>query len=224
MPTLTVQLQNSGALGPGLHQRLVAFDRAVRAAQQAAAIEATRASRAKVKRVRDLAPARAKRYHGLADAIRWAPLKDGGVGLASEELSQKFPPWLVQEIGTDQRAVQRIAGRPNPTGRPTAGASYVKTVKPQHGRRISNYYVFVTGGGLYSKPRQGAHGEALVPRSLAKNAPVRFDSATRRAAAGIVIQKEIEGQHFIRDGGRDGFREYRTSVLAAARAQLRKSR
>lgn len=227
MPKLKASLVDmTGALGggPGLLQtRLKTFQASVLAAQREAARSATGASRANVRRVRDLAPPRANRYHGLKDAIRWHATPDGGVALAVRELTAKFPPWLVQEIGTGQRAIQKVAGRPNPQGRPTKGAAYVKTVRSQRGRRISPGLVFATSGGEYSPPNYvNRHNQQLYLRSQVKNAPVRFNPKTRRSAAGITISREIKGQHFIQKGGEEGFREYRQSVLAAARSQLRK--
>jgi len=224
MPTLTATLVDRGSLGGrngDFASRIRNFEAAVRSAQQSAALVATKTSRSKVKRVRPLAPTRAGRYHGLRDAIRWAPVQ-GGVGLAKQELDQKFPVWLVQEIGTGQRATQRVAGRPNPSGRPAKNATYIKTVKPQAGRPISSAFVFATKGGTYS-PAGAARGQQLYLRSQVKGAPV-YNSQTRRTAPRIVISKEIEGQHFVRDGGRAGSREYRRTVLAAARTQLRKKR
>lgn len=231
MPKLSLSVTDrTGALGGHggiLQAKVDAFIRAARAARQPAAAQATSTSRQIVANRRDArpaAPARAGRYSGLANAIAWKPIKnEDGVGLDLRQLNQKFPPWLVQEIGTGQRATQKVAGRPNPQGRPTKGASYVKTVKPQTGRRISPGLVFASRGGQYSPPGAAA-GQQLYLRSMVKGAPVRFDRSTRRSEPGVVISREIEGKHFIRDGGEAGFREYRASVLAAARSQLRKRR
>jgi len=226
---LDVKVTDRGSLGGkpgyGLDRRLSQFIAEVNGARYRAARVATDVSRANVRRSRPLAPPRAGRYHGLKDAIRWRPIgaePSAGVGLALQELNQKFPPWLVQEIGTGQRAVQHVGGSPNPVGRPTKGAAYVKTVKSQIGRRISPGLVFAAGG-RYVPPGSGRN-QQLFLRSQVKGAPVRFDRATRRSQPAIRISKEIRGQHFIKKGGQAGFREYRESVLAAARSQLKKRR
>lgn len=223
MPTLTAKLIDRGSLGGrngDLRSRLRAFETALHAAQLSSAAVATRTSQSRVKRVRPLAPARANRYHGLKEAIRWGRTRDGGVAIDKNQLDQKFKPWLVQEIGTGQRAVQHVGGKPNPQGRPAKGATYIKTVKSQRGRRISTGLVFATKGGTYSPPG-ASRGQQLILRSQARGVP-SFQS--RRDIPAIVISREIKGQHFVRDGAREGFREYRTSALAAARTQLKKKR
>jgi hypothetical protein len=228
---LRVRAGYSGVLEPvAINQRLGELLDAVDRARVTGAQTATQVSRSKIKRVRELSPPRQNRYHGLKDAVKWQPPSNSetAVALNLAHLNKNFPPWLVQEIGTGQRAVQRAGGRPNPIGRPSASARQIRTVKSQKGRRISNAFVFASGG-KYSAPRRGVNTDALVPRNLlpipaVTGAPLRFDPSTRRAAAGIRISKEIEGQHFVRDGAKEGFREYRRTILAAARTQLRKPR
>ena len=155
--------------------------------------------------------------------MEWQP-NGFGVALNIQKLNTDFPPWLVQEIGTNQRAIQGEAsatGNATPVGRPAKNATYVKTVRSQVGRPIKGFLVWATRGGQYTPPG-AATGQQLYLRSQVKGAPVRFDTSTNRYAANIKIGKEIEGQHFLRDGGQAGFREYRSSVLAAARTQMRK--
>lgn len=219
MPKLKATMVDRTGFG-GLDAKIAAFLKDVKAAQVSAAATATKTSRAKVKRVRPLAPARPNRYHGLKDAIQWGRTRDGGVALDRKQLDADFKPWLVQEIGTGQRAVVHFGGSPNPVGRPKKGAAYVKTVKSQVGRRISPGLVFADPAGKFVKPGRGS-GQQLYLRSQIKNAPIY---GSRRSPASIRINKEIEGQHFVRDGAKEGFREYRTSVLAAARTQLKKKR
>lgn len=218
MPSLKVTVTNSNALGSGLESRIKAFQSAVNSASGSAARIATSTSQAKVKRVRDLAPPRRNRYHGLRESIKWGRTRDGGVALDKKKIDQDFKPWLVQEIGTGERATQRVAGQPNPKGRPKKNATYIKTVKAQRGRRISTAFVFAGRGGDYSPPGAG-RGEQLYLRSQIQNLP-----PGRRPRRGILITKEIKGQHFIRDGGKAGSREYRRTVLAAARSQFKKKR
>jgi hypothetical protein len=146
------------------------------------------------------------------------------VGLDLPKLAADFPPWLVQEIGTGQRAIQSEAtaqGAGNPVGRPRKNAEYVKSVPSQIGRRISGHLVWATKGGQYTAPG-ATSGQQLWLRSQVTGAPVRYDAKAKRYERRMEIHREIPGQHFLRDGGRAGFREYRTSVLAAARTQLRK--
>lgn len=219
---MNVAVKNGDPLGAALQSRLRSFESSVLTASKASAAIATATSQGAVKAIRPGAPPRANRYSGLRDALRWRPIGDGDiVGLALTELNQKFPVWLVQEIGTGERAVQHVAGKPNPSGRPAKDATYIKTVRSQRGRRISGALVFADRGGNFSPPG-AAHGQQLHLRSQVKGAPVRFDRTTNRRAANIVIEREIKGQHFVKKGGQAGFREYRESVLAAARTQLKK--
>lgn len=221
---LNVSVTDRGALGPQLQTRVRALLDAERSARLQAAQTATTTSRRNVKRIRDLAPPRKGRYHGLQDALQWQATKGGMVQLDMNRLNTNFKPWLVQEIGTGQSATEKLADKPNPIGRPAKGATYVKTVKSQLGRRISPGLVFASRGGHFQRPSAALRnsGQQLYLRRQVTGAPARFDRATRRSEPGIRISKEIKGQHFVQKGGREGFREYRNSVLAAARSQLRK--
>lgn len=229
MPTLKVKVKSNGALGDlsfgELDERLSAFVAQVDFARYAAARRATQVSQSSFHRTRDLAPARPGR-HGtgqMTSFIRWRPIgKESSVGLALQELNRRAPHWIIQEIGTGERAVQRVGTSPNPVGRPRGNATYIKTVKSQVGRRISPGLVWATKGGAYSPPGS-ARGENLRWRSQVSGAPVHFDPKTNRRATALRIRNEIKGQHFVQKGGQSGFREYRETVLAAARSQLRKS-
>lgn len=226
--TIDVSILDRGALGGvpgrGLDARLKVFIDGVHQAQRRAADTATRISRSQVTKVRPPAPARKGRYQGLRNAIQWRRTREGdGVGLALADLEAKFPVWEVQEIGTGQKAIRYVGGKPNPRGRPTAGARYVRSVRSQLGRGISNNFVFASGG-RYSSPVSSRSNQQLFLRSEISDAPVRFDPRTGRSAPNIRIGREIPGMHFIKRGGEAGFREYETNVLAAARSQLRKRR
>lgn len=225
MLKLTASVTDRGALGSGLRTRLTLLQRAEQAARAQGAATATSVSRASIHRLRPAPPPRHGRYSGLAGAVEWKP-NSFGVELDLAKLNTDFPPWLVQEIGTGERAIQGQAnatGNAIPVGRPRSGATYVKTVRSQVGRPIKGFLVWATRGGQYTPPG-AATGQQLYLRSQVKGAPVRFDTSTNRYAANIRIGKEIKGQHFLRDGGQAGFREYRSSVLAAARTQLGKKR
>lgn len=225
--SLTVRIRdNSGALGGkggrwSLDSRLKTLVKKVEEAATPAAQTAQNTSRSSIRRVRPLAPPRRGRYHGLAKAIEWNS-RDGEVRLNTSKLDTEFPPWRVQEIGTGKRAVER-SGKFDQRGRPSK--TMIKTVKSQKGRRISSGLVWATKDGKYAPPRRGVGGQQLHLRRLV----AKTDSETpvhnrNRAATGIVIEKEIEGQHFIQKGSTQGFQEYKKNVLAAARSQMRKKR
>jgi hypothetical protein len=216
---MTVKVTDRGSLN--FDDRIRHFVAQDKSAKRAAAEMATRTSKNSFKRVRDVAPVRASR-HGrgqMINNIKWAVRQDGSVGLRKQELDKAAPHWIIQEIGTNSRATLKVANKPRPVGRPAKGAQYVKTVKSQKGRRISSGLVFASRGGQFSAPGS-ATGQQLYLRSQVQGVP-----ATRmRSQAAIVIRKEIKGQHFIKKGGEAGFREYRESVLAAARQQFKKGR
>lgn len=227
MPQLKVRLRDSGALGgPALDKRLAQFVAQVDFARYSAARTATTVSQRSFRRKRYEAPPRAKREgHGqMRTSIRWRPIgKGASVGLALQELNNAAPHWIIQEIGTGKRAVQHAGTSPNPSGRPRKGATYIKTIPSQVGRSISPGLVWATKGGKYSPPIRARGNQNLYWRSQVHGAPVYFDPSTNRTAPGLRISREIKGQHFIQKGGQAGFREYRKTVLAAARSQLRKS-
>lgn len=220
---LTLSMTDRGTLDAKLDAKIDAFLTKVSNAETEAAKKATQVSKSSFRRVRELAPPRSGRSGKgqLVNSISWARRSDGTVGLKQAELNAKAPHWIIQEIGTGQRAITRVAGTPRPTGRPTKGAQYVKTVKSQRGRRISPGLVFASRGGQYSPPG-AAHNQQLYARMMVRGAPIRT-ARSRLSAPGIRISKEIRGQHFIKKGGQAGFREYRESVLAAARQQFKKS-
>lgn len=225
--TMSATATDRGALTRGFDARLAVFLHEVQNARRSAAQVATTTSRQAIGRTRPFAPPRRGRNHeSIERVLRWGLVgrgnTDAGVGLNFTELNKRSEHWIIQEIGTGQRATIKVADKPNPRGRPTAGATYVRTVKSQVGRRISSGLVFATGpAGNYSKPGS-ASGQQLYLRRQIKNVP--FASRRDRSQPGIIIGREIPGQHFVQAGGREGFRHYRQSVLAAARSQLRKRR
>lgn len=221
---LTLSLKDRGALTTQLDDRIRTFRAQVKSSEKASAAMATRTSRSTFKRVRDLAPPRAGRWGKgrMTSSIEWAPRTDGTVGLKQQQLTAAAPHWIIQEIGTGQRAIARVAGTPRPVGRPTKGAVYVRTVKPQVGRRIAPGLVFATKGGQYSPPG-AARNQQLYARTMVRGAPIHT-ARSRKSAPAIRISREIKGQHFIQKGGDQGFREYRESVLAAARQQFKRGR
>lgn len=210
--TLTSQLRprTQGLLSTKFDQRVQAFVQAEKVAREQAAAEATIASRRSFIYKRVVTPARAGRSGTggrMMSYVVWKPAVGGRVALDEETLRRSAPHWIIQEIGTGERAIAHRAGVANPQGRPRKGADYVRTVKSQKGRWIKSGIVF-SSNGRYS-PAGSATGEQTALASQVTGAPWR--------APRIRIEKEIEGQHFVRDGGREGFRHYRLSVLAAAR-------
>lgn len=210
--TLTAKMTNSGILGRQMSARLKSFVDQDQRARVAAAKLATQVTRNSFHYKRPaVAPGRAGRSSTggrMRDALRWTATPGAPVEFDLAEADGRAPHWIIQEIGTGERATMHQAGQKNPQGRPTKGATYVRTVKSQVGRRISSSLAFGTGvGGAYSPPG-AARGQQLFLRSQLRGAPRR---------GGLTISKEIEGQHFVQRGGQEGFREYRYSVIAAAR-------
>ena len=147
----------------------------------------------------------------LSRHVKWSASPSGSmVELNVRALDRGAPHWIIQEIGTKERATIKMGGSKNPKGRSKNGSSYVKTVRSQKGRRISAGLAFGRSpSGKYSPPSRKTSNQQLYPRqNLKGGGPFRP----------IFIRKEIEGQHFVQKGAEEGFREYRTSVRAAARA------
>ncbi len=188
----------------------------VQAAERSAAATATQVSRTTFKRKRVVAPPRIGR-HGrqqMARTVQWQALPDGRVGVNYGKLNREQPHWIIQELGTGKRAVIRAGGRPRPVGRPSKGATYVRTVKSQRGRRLSNSLVWAQGGRYV--PPGPPRRQQLMYRRRVTGYP------SRGYVPSIRIRREIEGQHFVQKGGEAGFREFHKD-LAAARLQLKRT-
>jgi hypothetical protein len=212
--------KNRGTFSKKFDARLRAFEMAVDTASRNAAVKTQKHSQQRAKAVRPPAPPRAGRASppgALAKAINWKvdPSDKNFIILDVGALDSQVSWWRVQEIGTGKSATMRKGGQPNPRGQVAKGASYRVQVKSQKGRVLPGHLVFVSRAGNAQRFSDRSKKQALVPRAQAKKEstiPVR-----RR-----VIRNEIEGKHFIRDGAREGFRDYRKEVLAAARATLGK--
>lgn len=221
MVQLTVQLtqKDPNLLGRSMTLRIKKIIEAEKSARKAAAAEATKVTQASFHYLR---PPNAPRRPGreatggrFAQALRWVAQSgdDAPVEFDLGQADHRVPYWIIQEIGTGESATLRRGGASNPRGRPTTGATYVRTVKAQRGRAIPFSLAFGTGPrGAYSPPG-AASGQQLYLRAMLRNAPLGMSYQSRQ----MHITREIEGQHFVRKGGEQGFREYRTSVLAAAR-------
>lgn len=232
---LTTKSRYSGVLSSAsIGARANTLVREARVAARASAAVAQAESLSRIQRTRPDAPARKGRDEpSIAAVLKWRPVRVGGssigVGLNLAELNTSVKHWIIQEIGTGDRAVVRVAGRANPVGRPSADASYIRTVKAQTGRRISSALVWGTGpGGEFVRAGAGENQQLYLRKML--KVPKGVGGAAYssrmpgRSQPGIIIRKEIEPRHFVQKGGIEGFRVYRTSVLAAARREFGRPR
>jgi hypothetical protein len=151
--------------------------------------------------------------------LRWKATAEG-VAFDAQQANRQVPYWIIQEIGTGQSARIRRAGESVSQGRPTREEAAVRSprIPSQRGRLISPGLAFGTReGGTYTPPG-AATGQQLYLRSRLSGSNLSFvDQGRRQQQHQLVIRREIEGQHFVQKGGKEGFRQYRTSVLAAAR-------
>lgn len=231
----TVQVTSRNVFTPNgdLSQRLRQFQQAAERIARDAAREANTVSKAKARAVRPPAPPRKGRAQApgaLGRAINWEATGTD-VALDRKRLDNTVPWWVVQEIGTGQKASARYGvdpqsplrsrGRPKKDETNNPGGRHF-TVRSQKGRRIPGHLAFGTGpSGQYVAPGAG-RGQQLHLLSQLKGVP--FGPTQKRATAvnALFIKREIEGKHFIRDGAREGFRDYKNDLLAAARASLAK--
>lgn len=221
---MTTKVSYDGIFGRGpgsIYQRAAKLAQGTEDAAVEAARTANAVSLANIKRTRPDAPPRPGRNdESIERVLRWGPTQAGGVGLNQSQLNARAPHWIIQEIGTDERAVIRSGSNPRPVGRPAAGANYVRTVKSQRGRRISSGLVFATGpSGQWTRPG-AARNQQLYLRQQIKGVP----ATPNNSQPGIIIENEIRGQHFVQKGAEAGFLQYRTKVLEVARQQFRKSK
>jgi hypothetical protein len=182
-------------------------------ALKAGAAKADEVSRSGFRYRRPSAPPRAGRSSTqgkMTEHVDWK-VERGAVRLDVKKLDRAAPHWIIQEIGTGQRATITNMGEQLGQGRPTraAAAQYVRTVKSQKGRKISASLAFGTSPGGQFVPAGAGRGQQLYRRRDLTGSPFR----PRR----ITIRNEIHGQHFVRDGARAGYREYRRTMLGAAR-------
>lgn len=212
MMTARLVERTPGLLGRNMTERMNRLLRDERDARVAAAQVATQTTQSSFhyKRVADAPPRAGRRSSNgkFTSHLNWVA-DANNVTFDQAQADSQVPYWIIQEIGTGRSATLKNGGQKNPRGRPRAGAAYVKTVRSQRGRLIPSSLVFATGpGGQYVPPGAGG-GQQLYLRSKIKGVPVR------RGA--MVISREIEGQHFVQKGGQAGFRQYKPTVLAAAR-------
>lgn len=228
--------ERSNVLAPGglIQQRINAFLAKDNAALVKAARTANQVSKKSVRyrragRGTSQRPGRWSTGGKLATLIDWGlPNPDeSAVVLNITKLDRRAKHWIIQEIGTGHHAVIRKGGKAHPQGRPSKGTAWSKTIKSQRGRRISSALVWATGpNGMYVRPG-AATGQQLYLWKQIKGVPLRAPgkgAPDHLNRPGIRIRREIPPQQFIKKGSTEGFREYRSSVLAAARQQFRGGR
>lgn len=181
--------------------------------------------------------------------IRWEPESFDGIDFVQFQiaiLENEAPYWLVQEIGTGEsgrilddslsgvsyRGSQRGAAKIQSQikgGQSPEGGSGIVSVQSQTGRAISRYLTWAqaTGNSAQGKtytfdvnvsegsgPQYGT--QQLMYYKDVRNAPLKMDLEPQR------IKKEIEGKHYIRDGGRAGLGFYRDSLMSLAQQTFAK--
>lgn len=227
MPRLTISVTDrtpGGTFDGGIHRRAAKLVAAEQKAAVSAAARATEVTRDSFRYKREIAPPRPGRSSTggqMKQHLEWGVMKSTGqVAFKRTQADREVPHWIIQEVGTGKRATMKEGGKPNPKGRPAKGATYVRTVRSQVGRRISGGLVFASGGQW--TPPGARRDQQLYWASQVRGVPAYRGASTRQAAA-IRIRREIRGQHFVKKGGQAGFRQYRGSVLTAARSAFRKS-
>lgn len=212
MTALRVRAQMQGVKRTfaDVEKRINEFATAERRARTAAAKVATRGTRANFHYRRepiDPRPGRSSTGGQMRSHLQWVTTPDGKVEFDIKKADAEVPHWIIQDLGTGKRAVLKHAAAPNPVGRPKKGATYVRTVRSQKGRRIRGGLVFASGGQF--SPTGSRRDEQLHWASTVTGVPFRVPA--------VRITKEIRGQHFVERGAEAGFSEYRQSVLGAAR-------
>lgn len=144
-------------------------------------------------------------------------------------LEQEAPYWLIQEIGTGQsgrilddtlsgvsyKGSERSAMQQTKGG--SEGGSGVVSVQSQRGRVISRYLTWAGASGNYDVNQREKRGtQQLRYYKDVRNAPLKMDLDPQR------ITKEIEGKHYLRDGGRAGLSHMRGNLLSMARNTFQK--
>jgi hypothetical protein len=222
---LEVKVTNrvSGLLGRGTTDRLDLLVRNEKVARRQAAAAATKATQAawKYRRPFDASKRRGRSFSTGGRFPSFLAWKDTGDGVAfdARAANRRVPYWIIQEIGTGESARVRRGGETVRRGRPTREEASVSSpsVPSQRGRVISSTLGFGTReGGSYTPPG-AATGQQLYLRKRLSGGNLSFLNQPSSQRHQLVISREIEGQHFVRKGGQEGFHEYRRSVLAAAR-------
>jgi hypothetical protein len=186
-------------------------ERAARTSSARIATEVTRLNAART-RLPDAGERPGRPAGHLSKRLRWRAMNVSMVGfdLAAADTQSRY--WIIQEIGTNERATIFTPNDPNPVGRPKTGAAYIAQVRSQVGRRVPRGLAFGTApGGKFQLPG-AARGEQIYPIETLTNVPPWAIGRVPR----IRIRREIQGKHMVKLGGEAGFRQYRQEVLAAA--------
>lgn len=200
---------------PRLIQQFVDDEKAAREKAARKATITTRSFISRPARPRTIAR-RGRNFPVLASNLRWVSGKDSEAAvefdIADADTRMKF--WIVQEIGSGQRATIKRGGSANPGGRPKKGNTYVRSVRAQRGRAIGHGgLAFGTGPvGKWTRPGAAKGQQIQIVKNLSGVPPWSIGRLPR-----IIIRREIEGRHMVARGAEAGFRQYETEVLAAAR-------
>lgn len=229
MLTITAQVTSArrggvpitGAGPLALGERLRAFVEGERRASAAAARRATAVSRQQfTSQLSGRPPAPPRRGRPttrgkFAQHVVWEPTATG-VEFDINKMQTAAPYWLIQEVGTGQRAVMKRGGAKNPRGRPTKGAAHSVSIPSQIGRPLPLRYLGWADrpGGRYTPPSRRRDQQLQVLRRLKGERPM-FASEQH-----ATIGREIRAKRFVAKGAEEGFRQYKEDVLAVARRTL----
>jgi hypothetical protein len=197
------------------------FETDEKAARIAAAKTATQTTRKYAGRTRkqDAGDRPGRPAGHLNRTLRWRPAVNAsmvGFDLGAADSQSEY--WIIQEIGTNARAVIRRAGRSNPRGAPASGATYIKSVPSQIGRRLSRGLAFGTApGGRFVLPGGAGQFQQIYAKDTLTGGWVDFrKNSPSSQSARIVIRHEIKGKQMVKFGAEEGFRQYEQAVLTAA--------
>jgi hypothetical protein len=191
-----------------------------------AALLATSETRNKFRRTRPIAPSRPGRSGNgrMTQSLTWRVTRDG-VAFDVAAADSGAQHWIIQEIGTNKRANVLRAGADAVVPRRVKQTSQpVRTVKSQAGRQISRSLAWADG------PGRGGTGLMSSPSGLRRNQNLFLRKNLNLPTQGFDplrtfrIKREIIGQHMVQQGGNKGFRDYETSVYAAASRNLKSKR
>ena len=184
MPKLTMQvIDRQGMFTTGIDKRMKKLIDAERVARNSAAAVATQVTRTGFHYVRPVVaprPGRASTGSHFSK-LTWRSTPDGVV-FDTGQADAESKHWIIQEIGTGQRAVMRVGGLSNPRGRPAKGATHIRTVRSQKGRRLPGGLVFASNG-QYS-PVGSAEREQIFRASQVTGVPLGAPGLGHRGRKG----------------------------------------
>lgn len=202
---ITVKVRGKNPFGRKMTQRTKELTDNIRQVAAQASARSNRTTRRSFRRMRaaNAEPRRGRMRNGMASGLRWIA-KNTDVQFDVSTADQKWPYWIIQEIGTGSSATILRGGKANPQGRSAKGATYVKTVPSQKGRPISVALAWGTGPrGAYTPPGAAA-GQQLHVASKLSGVPHRQKGQPFKRSR-IMIGKEIRAQGMVSKGGAAGF-------------------